>query len=570
MLPTFVIGLREGLEAALIVGMIAAFCVRSGRRDTLRWVTLGVIAAVVLCTAVGVTLELIQQNLPQKQQEGLETVVGVVAVAMVTYMVIWMRRNARNLSRQLEGAASEALADGSAWALVIMAFLAVLREGFETAVFTIAAFNSAGNRAASGGGLILGLALAIALGYGVYRGGVTLNLSKFFRVTGLVLVLVAAGLVVSALHTAHEAGWLNLGQGETVNLSWLVAGGSVRAALLTGMLGLQPHPVTIELLGWLVYLIPVGLYVSWSPGRSVRWRSVRLVAGIGALASAVAALAFGLTAPSAPESRDGAPSALAGTLVTTDPVTKAAAQPVQIAGSQFSALTASSSPTGGSATFGLDAPNISFGRDVADRAQTLDGLQLVPGGTTTRGGTDTLVFTASQSGVAVADGLLGALPRSITVAQLRGAGGRLPLGITASALTDPLVLAYTDAITWTYFVEPDSGDVVDVQAVVVRTAGAKVGSSVVTVSVAANISVAGAPDAVDDAGATAAADRDAIAGARTRGTVLPWLFGGLALALGLLGTVAWRRGRTMHAARAPHVDVEQIVDALPAGNLQHH
>ena len=110
MLPTFIIGLREGLEAALIVGMVAAFCVRSGRRDSLRWVWLGVGLAVALCIAVGVALELLQRGLPQRDQEHLETVIAIIAVAMVTYMVIWMRRNARGMSAQLEGAAGAALA----------------------------------------------------------------------------------------------------------------------------------------------------------------------------------------------------------------------------------------------------------------------------------------------------------------------------------------------------------------------------------------------------------------------------------------------------------------------------
>src|ERR1700684_3152610 len=149
MLPTFVIGLREGLEASLIVGIIAAFLSRQGRRDLLRWVYLGVGTAVLLCIAVGVVLEAVSANLPQRQQEGLETVVGVLAVGMVTYMVIWMRRHSRELKGQLEGLAAEAIAasGGNAGrAMVVMAFLAVLREGYETVVFLLAAFNESGDR----------------------------------------------------------------------------------------------------------------------------------------------------------------------------------------------------------------------------------------------------------------------------------------------------------------------------------------------------------------------------------------------------------------------------------------
>src|SRR3954454_8008240 len=160
MFPTFVIGLREGLEAALIVGMVAAFLRKQGRRDLLRWVFAGVGASILLCVAVGITLRLLSQNLPQRQQEGLETVIGAIAVAMVTYMVVWMRRHSRNLKGQLEGAAASALAVGSGWALVAMAFLAVLREGFETVVFLLAAFAESGSGASAGAGALFGILVA--------------------------------------------------------------------------------------------------------------------------------------------------------------------------------------------------------------------------------------------------------------------------------------------------------------------------------------------------------------------------------------------------------------------------
>jgi FTR1 family protein len=287
MLATFVIGLREGLEAALIVGIVAAFLRQRGRLDLLRWVLAGVAAAVLLCAAAGVALHVLSRDLPQRQQEGLESVIAAIAVGMVTYMVVWMRRHSRQLKGQLESAAAGALAAGSATALVAMAFLAVLREGFETAVFLLAAFQEDGNARLAGLGAALGVAVAVALGYGIYRGGVRINLSKFFRATGVVLVLVAAGLVVSALHTAHEAGWLNVGQQPTLDLTGLVAPGSIRASLLTGMLGLQPKPVLIEVLGWLLYLLPVGCYVGWPAGRRTS-RPLQAGAVVGAVGAAVA------------------------------------------------------------------------------------------------------------------------------------------------------------------------------------------------------------------------------------------------------------------------------------------
>jgi high-affinity iron transporter len=266
-----VIALREGIEASLIVGIVAAFLGQQGRRDALRWVWIGVGLAVALCLAVGLALRLIGENLPQARQEGLETIIALVAVAIVTYMIVWMRRHARGIKRALESDVAGALANGSVLALVAMAFFAVLREGFETAVFLLAVFENASDPGAASLGAILGLALAAVLGWLLYKGGLRINLSRFFRVTGAVLALVAAGLVASALHSAHEATWFNVLQAKALDLNWLVAPGSVRAALLTGMLGLRPEPTVGEALGWLLYLVPVALYVLWPD----RWRPVQ-------------------------------------------------------------------------------------------------------------------------------------------------------------------------------------------------------------------------------------------------------------------------------------------------------
>jgi high-affinity iron transporter len=291
MLPTFVIGLREGLEAALIVGIIATFLVQQRRRDALRWMWTGVAVAVALCAGVAVALRVAEQNLPQRQQEGLETIVAVLAVAMVTWMIVWMRQNARGLKHDLEGRAAAALAAGSVGTLVLMAFLAVLREGLETAVFLLAAFQTSTDPATAGTGALLGVVVAIGLGIAIYKGGVRLNLDRFFRLTGLVLVLVAAGLVASAAHTAHEAGWLNSAQGQVMNLTWLVDPGSVRSALLTGMLGIMPRPVVAEVVVWVAYAVPMFAFVLW-PARGRSGRRSRATAA--ALTSAMVAIVTGL------------------------------------------------------------------------------------------------------------------------------------------------------------------------------------------------------------------------------------------------------------------------------------
>jgi high-affinity iron transporter len=272
LIPTFVITLREGVEASLIVGIIAAFLVKEGRRDAVRQMWVGVGIAVALCISAALILEVVGQELPQRQQEGLETVVGLIAVMAVTYMIVWMRRNARGIKASLEGEAASALAAGSTMALVGMAFLAVLREGLETSVFLLAAFQNATDTTAAGFGALLGLIAAIAIGLGLYRGGVRINLTRFFRFTGIVLVFVAAGLLATVAHTAHEAGWINGLQGQAVDLSWLVQPGTVSGSLLTGMLGLQPQPTVIEAALYLLYAVPMAIYVLWPNQLRLRGR----------------------------------------------------------------------------------------------------------------------------------------------------------------------------------------------------------------------------------------------------------------------------------------------------------
>src|SRR4051794_19622313 len=161
MLPAFVIGLREGVEAALIVGIVAAFLRREGRADALRPMWLGVLAAIALCVAVAVALEVADEQLPERGQEGLETVVAAGAVGIVTFMIVWMRRHARDLSGELRRSAGAALAGGSTAALVGMAFFAVIREGLETVVFLLAVLQGADDPVAGAAGAVLGLAAAV-------------------------------------------------------------------------------------------------------------------------------------------------------------------------------------------------------------------------------------------------------------------------------------------------------------------------------------------------------------------------------------------------------------------------
>lgn len=262
MLPTLVIGLREGLEAVLIVAILATFLRRNGAKLTGLWIGVG--AGIGLSIAVGVGLRILEEDLPQAQQEALETVIGIIAVFFVTAMILWMRKHSRDLKADLEASAAAAIAQGTTMAAAVMAFLAVLREGFETAVFLLATVQNASSAPAALGGALLGIALAVVLGIAIFRGGVRINMQRFFLVTGVFLVFVSAGLVLLAFRTAHEAGWVTVGQGSTVDLSWLAPTGSIRSAVVTGVLGMPADPRVIELLAWGCYLVPMLVVLLWN------------------------------------------------------------------------------------------------------------------------------------------------------------------------------------------------------------------------------------------------------------------------------------------------------------------
>jgi high-affinity iron transporter len=518
-LPTFVIGLREGLEAALIVGIIAAFLRQQGRRDLLRWVFVGVSIAVLLCVGVGVALRIVSADLPQRKQEGLETVVGILAVGMVTYMVVWMRQHSRGLKGQLETMAAEAIegANGSGRAMVVMAFLAVLREGFETVVFLLAVFNQSSNTTEAGTGALLGILVAIALGYGIYRGGVKLNLSKFFRATGAVLVLVAAGLVVTAFHTAHEAGWVNYGQGATLDLSWLVKPGSVQSSLLTGMLGIQPRPVTVEVIGWLVYLIPVGLYVVWPPGKGLSHRNqLRLFGAIGA-AGAIAAVTVAVAAPGSPA---------VGPTAGTRTVSLSAAAAV------------------------LDTPVISPAAATGSRTAPAAPVPLKYVMGTTRRGVEVVQFAGRAPGAGAAG-----RPPSLSVADLAALNnGRLPTGLGNVGLDSRVSVHYRDVNTLNAWIEPRTGRVVDLRwdekvTATVDSTNTRIGTLPLDRPVA--MGARAWPAATSAAQAAAArANLDDIDSRQSMHT-LAWWLGGLALLAGLflLGGILGPRRRARGASR---------------------
>jgi len=273
LLTTFVIGLREGLEAALIVGIIAAFIVKRGDRAALRPMWWGVAAAVVLSAGGAIALYVANRSLTLRAREAMEGSLAVLAVVGITYMIVWMRRHSAALRADLESRAGAALAAGSVAAIVGMAFVAVLREGLETAVFLLATLGNTAAAPVPGAlGAAVGILVSVGIGYGIYRGGVRVDLRRFFRVTGVVLVIVAAGLLASAVHSLAEAGVVTFLQGSAIDLSWLIAPGTVRSSLLTAFLGFQPVPTFAEVIVWAMFLIPMVVYVSGVKLRSPRGR----------------------------------------------------------------------------------------------------------------------------------------------------------------------------------------------------------------------------------------------------------------------------------------------------------
>ena len=256
MLATFFLMLREGLEAALIVGIIAAYLVKIGRRDALGKVATGVAAAIGLSIGLGVLITLTIQRLPLVVQETLEGIAAVLAVGVLTWMLFWMRRQGRALKGELERGVDDALTQGSTRALVALAFLAVIREGVETVLFMIPilSFQGTGIDIVLAG--LLGLAVAAGFGYAIFVAGVRVNLRRFFTATGVVLIFVSAGLVAFAIAEFGEAG-LIANSGQVFNLQQVLPDNGPIGSVLRGLFGYRAAPTPLEVVGYVAYLVPV-------------------------------------------------------------------------------------------------------------------------------------------------------------------------------------------------------------------------------------------------------------------------------------------------------------------------
>jgi high-affinity iron transporter len=255
-LANFLIGLREGLEATLIVSILIAYLVKTDRRDRLPPVWAGVGAAIALSLGIGAILTFGAQSLSFEAQEAFGGTMSFLAVIFVTFMIFWMRKASRSLKSELQGRLDKAISMGTG-ALVATAFVSVAREGIETALFVWPAVQAAGSGWEPLVGVFLGLALAVVIGYLLYRRAIAFNLGRFFTWTGAALVIVAGGVLAYGIAEFQEIGVLPGAESIAFDVSGVIAPDGFAAALLRGILNIHPTTSWLQAIAWLLYVVPV-------------------------------------------------------------------------------------------------------------------------------------------------------------------------------------------------------------------------------------------------------------------------------------------------------------------------
>ena len=258
MLANFLIGLREGLEAGLIVGILVAYLNKLGRRDVLPRLWIGIGAAIGVSLATGAILTWGPYGLSFQGQEILGGVLSIVAVGLVTWMIFWMGRHARELKHDLQSRLDAAIA-GAGMGIVVIGFVSVGREGVETALFIWASVNSGGSAVVGTLGALVGIVAAVVVSYLIYRGLVRINLSRFFTWTGLFLILVAAGVLSYGVGDLQEAGLIPGGDLQAFSLATVIPPTSWYGTILGGLFNFTPEPTWAQFIAWLGYLIAVTL-----------------------------------------------------------------------------------------------------------------------------------------------------------------------------------------------------------------------------------------------------------------------------------------------------------------------
>ncbi|GAA1804704.1 FTR1 family protein [Nostocoides veronense] len=275
------VGLREGLEASLVVVILIAFLVKTDRRWALKWVWAGVATAVVLSAGLAALLTYGTRQLSFEQQELIGGSASILAVGFVTVMIFWMRKAARTISGELKGSMDRALDAGGLW-VALVGFLGVGREGLETAIFFYATAQAAGSGTSQPLiGWVVGILGSIVIGVLMYRGAIRFNIGSFFRYTGIFLVLVAAGILAYGLHDLQEAGFLPGLHSLAFDISHIIEPGGWLGTLLKGILNFTPATTWLQAIAWTAYVaivMPLFLRPVASPPAPAPARDARVAA----------------------------------------------------------------------------------------------------------------------------------------------------------------------------------------------------------------------------------------------------------------------------------------------------
>jgi high-affinity iron transporter len=252
-LANFLIGLREGLEAALVVGILIAYVVKVQRRDVLPRLWVGIAIAIAVSLGVGAILTWGPYGLSFQAQEAIGGALSIVAVGFVTWMIFWMARTARDLKHNLENRMDLALM-GAGWGIIVLAFLSVGREGIETALFVWASVAASGGTWIPAVGALLGILTAVVIEILIYRGFVRINLGKFFTWTGGFLIIVAAGVFAYGIGDLQESGVIPGALAKAWDISAVIPASSWYGTVLQGVVNFNPNPSWLQVVGWFVYL----------------------------------------------------------------------------------------------------------------------------------------------------------------------------------------------------------------------------------------------------------------------------------------------------------------------------
>ncbi len=278
MLANLLIGLREGLEAALVVGILIAFVIKLDRRDLVSKIWLGVAGSVSLSLGLGALLIFGMGGIDERVEQTLTGVLSVVAVGLVTWMIFWMAKTARSLKANLESSMAAAL-NNSVWSIVGVAFIAVAREGVETALFVWASIKTSGEEIPALLAVLAGIGIAIFLGWVIYTGMMRVNLRIIFQWTGVLLIVVSAGILSYAVHELQEAAWLPGAEAIVYDLSSWLGKETILGSLLRGAFSYSPTPSVLEFASWWLYMISVmTLFVRQIGGGSRRNASTSVTA----------------------------------------------------------------------------------------------------------------------------------------------------------------------------------------------------------------------------------------------------------------------------------------------------